>query len=291
MAQTFLDKLVSGAQAIRYSVTEPLLLKLARRRNERHFTNAGDEPLISVYIPTYNRAALLMERSVPSVLAQTYDRFELVVVGDHTTDETENLVTKIADPRVQFHNIGRRGYRYPPTAENHWLAGPVVAANTALGMLKGKWIARIDDDDLWTPDHLESLLHFAQQTNMEFVSSLYEEERHQKVAVVDGDVADGPYLNRGAISPGTGPKIGGTQTWLYRQYLRLFRYNIHCWRKNWNRVNDIDLQVRMYKAGVRMGFLEKLLARVIPRPGEETVGLEAYISQAEKKEEHFKFSL
>ena len=72
------------------------------------------------------------------------------------------------------------------------------------------------------------------------------------------------------------PKIGGVSTWLYRSYLKFMKYNIDCWRKKWNRVNDIDLSLRFYKAGVRMGFLEEVLAYIIPRPGEESVGLEAY---------------
>ena len=50
------------------------------------------EPLISVLMPTYNRAELLRERSVASVLRQTYSRFEIVIVGDACTDHTESLL-------------------------------------------------------------------------------------------------------------------------------------------------------------------------------------------------------
>ena len=142
------DKIISGYHALCYALTESLQLKLARAHYEREYTKDKD-PLISVYIPTYNRAKILMERAVPSVLKQTYRNFELIVVGDHCTDKTEELVSKIKDPRIRFYNIPKRGYRYPETAENHWLVGPVTAANTALTMIQGKWIARIDDDDLW----------------------------------------------------------------------------------------------------------------------------------------------
>ena len=66
------------------------------------------------------------------------------------------------------------------------------------------------------------------------------------------------------------------------------KFNIDCWRKSWNRVNDIDISIRMFKAGVRIGFIDKLLAFTHPRPGEDTIGLEAYL-EAEKKGEkpHF----
>ena len=198
------------------------------------------------------------------MLEQTYKNFEFIIIGDHCTDNTEELISKIDDPRIRFYNIPKRGQRYPDEVENHWLAGPVVAANVALGMAKGKWIARIDDDDTWTPDHIELLLRYAQKNNYEFVSGAYLAERHGKQFIEN--VKD------------DNPRIGGTQTWLYRSYLKFFKYNINCWRKSWNRVNDIDLQVRMHNAGVNIGFLDKVVAHVLPRPGEETIGLDAYLS-------------
>lgn len=288
--RTFQDKLISGLNAIRYAMTEPVILRLMRRQYGKDYNNPDENPLISVYTPTYNRGELLIERAVDSVLKQTYKNFEFIIVGDHCTDNTEELVTKIGDPRIRFYNIPKRGYRYPPTVENHWLAGPVVAANTALSMVQGKWISRIDDDDIWTTDHIENLLKFAQSGDYEFVSAQHVEERHGKRQVCEIFGAKDPYYTK-SNKPvmGYNPKIGGTQTWLYRSYLRFFKYNIHCWRKSWNRVNDVDLSIRMFKAGVRMGFLEEVVAYVLPRPGETTVGLEAYELTSEKKLEHFKF--
>ena len=283
------DKSISVFNEFYFAVTEPLKLKVARLRFENQYSDFTENPLISVCVPTYNRAELLLDRAVKSVLAQSYKNFELIIIGDHCTDNTVELISKINDPRISFYNIPKRGYRYPPIAENHWLAGPVVAANQALSMVQGKWIARIDDDDIWTSDHLALLLDFAQSGSYEFVSALYEEERMGKRKVVDGEPADGPYFNPKVRGGGVGPKLGGQQTWLYRSYLRFFRYNINCWRKNHNRVNDIDLETRMYKAGVRMGFLEKVLGYILPRPGEKTIGSAAYQEAAKEKEEHFKF--
>lgn len=288
--RTMQDNLISGLNNIFFSITEPLVLRLVRHRYE--FKYPGNlVPLISVYVPTYNRAKILMERAVPSVLSQSYSNLEFIIVGDHCTDETESEVAKIKDPRIRFYNLPTRGYRYPPTAENHWLAGPVVAANQALKMARGNWIARIDDDDMWTIDHLASLLNFAQKENFEFVSSLYEEERHGVRKIIDGERANGPYFNpKFSRSEDDSPKLGGPSTWLYRSYLKFFKYNINCWRKKWNRVNDVDLLQRIYKAGVRIGFLERNTAYVLPRPGEQTVGIEAYRTQEKKKESHYKFS-
>ncbi len=273
--RTFADKCISHMVALRYTATEPVLLRFARLRHAHAYEKIDEEPLISVYTPTYNRAEILLERAVKSVLNQTYKNFEFVIIGDHCTDRTEEVITAIKDPRVRFFNIPKRGYRYPPTAENHWLAGPVVAANTALKMLKGKWIARIDDDDIWTPDHLDVLLRFANEGDYEFVLSAYEAEKNgvRQVVNVKDDM----------------PRIGGTQTWLYRSYLKFMKYNIQCWRKSWNRVNDTDLQDRIVKAGVRTGFLDRITCYVLPRPGERTIGLSAYREHREEKESHFKF--
>lgn len=272
--RTLQDRLISGWNTLRFSMTEPIKLRYARARYEHLYTDPQESPLMSVYVPTYNRGQLLIDRAVASVLSQTYTNLELIIVGDHCTDNTAELVSRINDPRVRFFNISKRGYRYPPTAENHWLAGPVVPANKGLEMVRGKWVARIDDDDIWTPDHIEVLLRFAQEGNYEFVSAVYIAERHGKRIVVD--VKD------------ENPRIGGTQTWLYRSYLRFFKYNIDCWRKSWNRVNDTDLQDRVVRAGVRMGFLDQVVAYVLPRPGEVTVGLEAYRLSEQEKLEHFR---
>ena len=273
--RTVQDRLISSFNSARFAITEPVWLRIVRAMNEHQYTLNMDEPLVSVCIPTYNRAQLLLERAVSSVLQQTYQNIELIIVGDHCTDNTEELLSKIGDPRLIFYNLPERKRNYPATVENHWFVGGAVPANKTLELVHGKWIARVDDDDIWTPDHIEKLLHFAQKERLEFVSSSYVEERYGKQIVVD--VSD------------ENPRIGGVQTWLYRSYLRFLKYNPNCYRKTWNRVWDADLQDRFVRAGVRMGFLDQVLAYVLPRPGEETVGLDAYRSTEDEKLDHYKF--
>ena len=284
------NKVFSNLNSLRYTLSEPALLFLARARYEKGYTNSHQSPLITVYTPTYNRSSILMERAFTSVLAQSYKNFEYVIVGDHCNDETEKLVSEVKDPRIRFYNLPNRGWRYPETAENHWLAGPVVPANQALEMATGQWIARIDDDDTWTPDHLEVLLKLAQDNNYEFVSGQYETEENGKKKIHEGVRASSYYSYKQKTNNDNGPLIGGTSTWLYRSYLKFMRYNINCWRKSWNRVNDTDFGNRIFKSGVRMGFLPKVLSHVLPRPGESQVGLKAYLSSANEKEEHYKFN-
>ena len=199
------------------------------------------------------------------------------------------LISQIKDPRLRFYNLPARQRSYPQTVENHWFVGGAVPANKAMDMARGQWLARVDDDDTWTPDHIEVLLRFAQQNQYEFVSSAYVAERFGKQVVVQGEVMSAHHPQNNAPLAENGPKIGGVQTWLYRSYLRFMKYNVDCWQKSWNCVWDVDLAQRIYKAGVRIGFIDQVLAHVLPRPGESTIGLEAYRLTEEEKLKQYKF--
>jgi glycosyltransferase involved in cell wall biosynthesis len=229
-----------------------------------------DNPLVTVYIPTYNRCELLMERGLASALNQTYHNLEIIVADDGSTDQTESLVKGINDPRVVYLKNSRERYRYPNKSIYHWFCGPVEAANMALKHASGDWIARIDDDDYWHHDHIEKLLNFATKNDYEFVSS---------------DLEFRDATNPRVVTPFDDPRdptgIGATQTWLYRGYLKHITYNIHCWRKRYFRVNDTDLQYRLWKANVRIGYLNEVTAYIEPRPGERYIGSMAYVSNAE----------
>ena len=288
--RTLEDRLISGFNTGRFALIEPLQLQIARMKHAREYENSNQEPLVTVCVPTYNRGPLLIERAVASVLSQTYTNIELMIVGDHCTDSTAELLAEIKDTRLRFHNLSSRERNYRQTVENHWFVGGSTPANMAMKMARGQWIARVDDDDTWTPDHIEKLLRLAQLGHYEFVSGLYEEERFGERKVVDGVRALDPYYTRrNLIATDVSPKIGGVSTWLYRSYLRFMRYNVNCWRKPWNKVWDVDLSLRIYGAGVRMGFLEEVVAYVLPRPGESSVGLEAYKITEKEKLEHYKF--
>jgi predicted hotdog family 3-hydroxylacyl-ACP dehydratase len=96
-------------------------------------------PRVSVIIPTYNRAHLLVE-AIGSVLNQTLDNLELIVVDDGSTDNTECVVASVGDPRLKY---VRR------------LNGGVAAArNTGLKNASGEFVAFLDSDDLFLPDKL-----------------------------------------------------------------------------------------------------------------------------------------
>ena len=132
---------------------------------------SNKKPLVSIILPTFNRSEMLKSRSIKSVLKQSYKNFELLVISDGCTDNTEEVVRAFNDPRIKLYKILRNKKRYPETALNHWLMGPAYAINEGLANIKGDWIARIDDDEIWTKDHLKTSLDYLYQSQSEFYSN------------------------------------------------------------------------------------------------------------------------
>ncbi len=127
-----------------------------------------EEPLVSVFITTRSNAEALAERSIPAVLAQTYENFELIVVGDAAGPEVEEAVRSFDDPRVRFVNLPMRG-PYPDDPAELWFVAGSAPANEGLRLARGDWIAPNCDDDAYRPDHLELLLAEARRSRLELV--------------------------------------------------------------------------------------------------------------------------
>ena len=98
-------------------------------------------PLVSVILPTYNRARLL-GRAVKSVLNQTFEDFELIIVDDGSTDDTESVIRSFDDERIKY-------IRHPMRR------GVSAARNTGIKASRGRYIAFQDSDDEWLPKKLE----------------------------------------------------------------------------------------------------------------------------------------
>jgi len=121
-------------------------------------TNNKTEPLVSVIIPTYNRAKLL-PRAIKSVLGQTYKNIELVIVDDCSTDDTRAVIKNFSqnDKRIKylFHKKNK---------------GAAAARNTGIKASGGKYIAFQDSDDKWIHDKLEKQMEiFNNFPNRNFV--------------------------------------------------------------------------------------------------------------------------
>lgn len=140
-------------------------------------TPVPEQPLVTVTVATYNRARLLTERCLPSVLNQTHENLELIVVGDGCTDETEEVVARIQDPRLRFVNLPERGL-YPADPNRRWMVAGTSAMNKGLSMARGDYIAHLDDDDEYLPERLEKLVEFAAENGCDLVwHPFWHEER------------------------------------------------------------------------------------------------------------------
>lgn len=103
-------------------------------------------PLVSVLLNVYNGEAFLAE-TIQSVLNQTYQNFEFIIVDDDSTDRTAEIIRSFDDKRIRYiHNPVRRHIPY--------------AGNLALKQATGEWIARIDADDMWVSDKLEKQIDY-----------------------------------------------------------------------------------------------------------------------------------
>ena len=99
--------------------------------------------LVSVVIATYNRSNVL-PYAIGSVLDQTYQRFEILVIGDGCTDDSEQVVKAIDDVRIRWVGLAQNsGHQSTPN-------------NTGLREAKGEFVAYLGHDDLWFPHHLQA---------------------------------------------------------------------------------------------------------------------------------------
>ena len=112
------------------------------------------KPLISIVIPTYNHANFL-GRALKSVVDQTYTNWEIIVIDNHSTDHTNEVMEVYSDPRIKYLKINNNG---------------VIAASRNMGIQEanGEWIAFLDSDDWWTEDKLQECFK-AINDNVDFI--------------------------------------------------------------------------------------------------------------------------
>ena len=118
--------------------------------------------LVSIIMPSFNTASYIAE-SIESVLHQTYTDWELIVVDDCSTDNTDEVMEGyLEDKRIRYF-------------KNDKNSGAAVSRNKALREAKGKWIAFLDSDDLWNPDKLDKQIRFMENNNYHFSYTNYSE--------------------------------------------------------------------------------------------------------------------
>jgi len=116
-----------------------------------------EQPLVSIILPTYNRARFL-EKAIKSIWTQTYSNMELIVVNDGSRDNTSEILNRLSKENSKI-----------TVVNNSKNSGIVVALNNGIEVAKGKYIARLDDDDFWADDKkIEKQVNFL-ENNKDYV--------------------------------------------------------------------------------------------------------------------------
>jgi hypothetical protein len=233
-------------------------LRALRTSSEYDHAFTDADPLVSVPIPTWTNYRALTEIAVPSVLAQTHENFEIVVVGDAAPPETKQALDSLADERIRYVNLPLRG-PYPDDPMRRWYVAGVPAINEASRLARGSWIAPLNDDDSFTPNHIAVLLAAARSQRSE--------------------VAYGKFMmsfpDRAPFQSGTFPPVLGGFAWqaaIHHSGLRFFEMELgDAW---FDRPGDWSLCRRMLLAGVRFTMVEDVVADLYPAASarEEVLG-------------------
>jgi hypothetical protein len=218
-------------------------LHALRESEDYELAFTEDEPLVSFIVPTYNSYETLRDLCLPSILAQDYGNFEVIVVGDASPPETAAVIADIDDPRVRFYNRTLRG-PYPEDLSKRWYVIGTPPYDDALALAKGRWIAGLGDDDEIRPDHTRKLLAAAQAGRLEHCYG------HQLVHFPDGGT-----LQVGAFPPELG--TWGLQAAIFHAGLRFFELELT--DVIYEEPNDWSLCRRMVRAGVRFGMIDDVV--------------------------------
>lgn len=116
--------------------------------------------LVSIIMPSWNTEKFIIE-TIQSVINQTYTNWELLIVDDCSTDNTDEIVTSFKDDRIKYFR-------------NKKNSGAAITRNIALREAKGEWIAFLDSDDLWMPEKLEKQIAFMKKNGYTLSYTEYE---------------------------------------------------------------------------------------------------------------------
>ena len=214
---------------------------LADARSDPSYELAYEEPeaLVTVILPTHGRPEFLRSRSLPAVLAQTYSKLEVLVIGDGPDPAAEEVVRELGDERVRWTNTSQR-YVYPEP-HRHWLAASTLTRNEGYRLASGRWLFDFDDDDSLPPDAIELLLDAALKRRAEAVQG-----------VIIGHEDDGSTSEIRGVLPHQLPLKGA----LVHGHLRFFERE-HV-ASALAEPGDWFRGERMLRAGVRIELLERV---------------------------------
>ncbi len=212
-------------------------------------------PTISVVLPTYNRSNIL-SRAIESVLQQTIDDFELILVDDASTDDTEQVVYGYDDPRITLlsHDDNRGGS---------------AARNTGINNANGDFIAFLDSDDEWVPSKLEEQLNELRSLSSDWVATYcgYTVSDHRQVNRIQRHLSELLFTDDGSTPPREGgeelipsilmmsfPLGGASNLFIRTDAVR----EIGGFDEDFQRHQDYEFLIRLLKRG-KLSYIDEAL--------------------------------
>jgi glycosyltransferase involved in cell wall biosynthesis len=191
----------------------------------------------------------LRDRSLPSVLAQSYQNWECIVVGDCAPEETNGVVASFGDDRIRFTNLPYRG-PYPADPREAWMISGTPPLNAGIALARGKWIAVNADDDTLRPDSIRHLLEHARRHRAEvaygYIDKIHPDETVERLGAFPPEFAQ-----------------WGMQASLFQaRLLQLLPLLPSDWV--FEMPNDMSLMERMLRIGVRFAMLEETVVDYYP---------------------------
>lgn len=216
-------------------------------------------PLVSVVIATWN-ASYLLRYAIGSVLRSDLQDFEILVIGDHCTDDTEAVVASFADARIRFTNLPKNsGQQATPN-------------NVGVAAARGEYVAFLNHDDLYLPHHLSGCVDRVRRTGADILCCAHatippqrKKLPHRELVTIGGGfeesgrysprtfhVASSWFLRRTAAEA-VGPWRLEEQTWVTPSQDWLFR----AWRKGMRIECTRDVSVIVLFSGGRRDFYRR----------------------------------
>ncbi len=212
--------------------------------------NDENRPLISVVIPTYNRKESLPV-AIYSVINQTYENLDIIVIDDGSHDGTEEYIRSITDKRLRYKRSDRN-------------RGPSAARNMGARLALGEYLAFQDSDDEWMPDKLEKQMKFLRE-NREFslVYCAFAKYRDRELLGyipspnISCEKKSGDLFTHLLLSP-----LISTQTIVVRRDLF---WEENGFNEDLNSYEDYEFSLRFARKH-KIGFVDELLVKVNSSP-------------------------
>ena len=195
--------------------------------------------LVSIIMPSYNTAQYITE-TIESVLNQTYTNWELLIVDDCSTDNTDEVVASFNDSRIKYFHNERN-------------SGAALTRNKAMCEAQGEWIAFLDSDDLWMPEKLDKQIRFMKENG--YVLSFTEYEKIDEEDVPLNIYVSGPdVVNKRRMY--NYDYIGQLTMMYSAKYFGLIQI------KDIKKNNDYAIRLQLFKkTGVEAHLLKENLAK------------------------------